>query len=145
MLSDEEKTLIKTYHTDVSLADEQFYTQTFQKLDPESRKKLEALLSINTEAEEDTSPLFSLKSDPGAATLENMLTEIAKLERIRLLEFPENLFMDVSRKRLLWCKQRIFVEDLHEYTDILYIFAIVCLPLFVTNEIGRSWIHLLNC
>ena len=68
----------------------------------------------NDEAEETTSALFDLKSDAGAVSLESVLAEIAKLERISSLDIPENLFMDVSRKRLLWCKQRIAVEELHE-------------------------------
>ncbi len=58
--------------------------------------------------------LFDLKNEAGAATLENVLSEITKLERIRALSLPSDLFSDVSRKRILWCKQRIVVEDLSE-------------------------------
>lgn len=42
------------------------------------------------------------------------LAEVGKLERINALGLPADLFAEVSRKRLLWCKQRIAVEDLHE-------------------------------
>ncbi len=98
----------------VNSADEQFYTITLKKLQAETLEKLEALLTINNGIAENTSPLLNLKSEAGAATLESVLAEIAKLERIRSLSLPADLFAGVSRKRLLWCKQRIAVEDLHE-------------------------------
>jgi hypothetical protein len=89
----------------VSSVDEQFYTKTLEKLQPETRKKLEALLTIDAEAGENTSALFDLKSEAGTATLESVLAEIAKLEHINSLSLPVDLFVNVSRKRLLWCKQ----------------------------------------
>jgi len=58
--------------------------------------------------------LSDLKSEAGAATLANILAEIAKLERLRALSLPPDLFAGVSRKRLLWCKRRIAVEGLSE-------------------------------
>jgi TnpA family transposase len=98
----------------VNSVDEQFYTITLNKLQPETLEKLEALLTTNDGIAEKTSLLFTLKSEAGAATLESVLTEITKLECIRSLSLPSDLFEGVSRKRLLWCKQRIAVEDLHE-------------------------------
>ncbi len=98
----------------VNSADEQFYTITLKKLQAETLEKLETLLTINNGIAENTSPLFNLKSEAGAATLESVLAEITKLERIHSLSLPSDLFAGVSRKRLLWCKQRIAVEDLHE-------------------------------
>jgi TnpA family transposase len=98
----------------VNSADEQFYTITLKKLQVETLEKLETLLTINNGIAENTSPLFNLKSEAGAATLESVLAEITKLERIHSLSLPSDLFAGVSRKRLLWCKQRIAVEDLHE-------------------------------
>src|SRR5919202_320225 len=71
------------------------------------------LLSENAQSG-NASLISDLKSEAGAATLENVLAEIAKLERIRALSFPPDLFAGVSRKRLLWCKRRIGVEDLFE-------------------------------
>ena len=58
--------------------------------------------------------LSSLKRDAGGATLENILSETAKLECLRALSLPADLFAGVSRKRLLRCKRRIAVEDLTE-------------------------------
>jgi DNA-binding cell septation regulator SpoVG len=98
----------------VNSLDEQFYTITLKKLQAETLEKLEALLTTDDDTAENTSSLFTLKSEAGAVTLESVLSEIAKLERIHSLSLPSDLFVGVSRKRLLWCKQRIAVEDLHE-------------------------------
>jgi Domain of unknown function (DUF4158) len=97
----------------VRSADERLYKKVVDKLTPETQTKLEALLS-DTAVSEKTSLLSTLKSEAGAATLENILTEIAKLERIRSLSLPPDLFAGVLQKRLLWCKRRIAVEDLSE-------------------------------
>jgi hypothetical protein len=76
-------------------------------------KKPDGLLGENV-SPGSNSPLSDLKNEAGAANLENVLSEIAKLERIRSLSLPPDLFAAVSRKRLLWCKQRISVEGLSE-------------------------------
>ncbi|MEU5344342.1 MULTISPECIES: hypothetical protein [unclassified Streptomyces] len=39
-----------------------------------------------------------LKADPGAPRLESLLAEVNKLQRVRRLELPANLFADVSEK-----------------------------------------------
>jgi TnpA family transposase len=97
----------------VHMADERLYTKMLARLTPETQGKLHALLSENM-LPGNTSLLSDLKSEAGAATLENILAEIAKLERIHSLSLPPDLFAGVSRKRLLWCKRRIAVEDLSE-------------------------------
>jgi TnpA family transposase len=106
-------TLERIIRSAVRSADQRLYTQVLEKLAPETQARLDALLSENTQTG-NTSLLSGLKSEAGAATLENVLAEIAKLERIRALSLPPDLFAGVSRKRLLWCKRRIAVEDLSE-------------------------------
>jgi TnpA family transposase len=97
----------------VRSADQRLYGKILSQLTPEVQGKLDILLSENAHSGND--PLLSdLKSEAGAATLESVLSEIAKLERIRSLSLPPDLFAGVSRKRLLWCKRRISVEDLSE-------------------------------
>ena len=64
-----------------------------------------------------TSLLADLKDEAGVPSLETALAEIAKLERICSLGLPPDLFAGVSRKRLLWCKRRISVEDLSEIRE----------------------------
>ncbi|MCW2884776.1 MAG: hypothetical protein JWL58_1638 [Streptosporangiaceae bacterium] len=44
------------------------------------------------------SHLAELKTDPGAPGLESMLAEVNKLERVRRLELPADLFAEVSEK-----------------------------------------------
>jgi hypothetical protein len=97
----------------VRSADERLYRKILAQLTPEVQGKLDVLLSENTRSG-NASLLSDLKSEAGAATLESVLSEIAKLERIRALALPPDLFSRISRKRLLWCKRRIAVEDLSE-------------------------------
>ena len=68
----------------VRSADTRLYTKVLEKLSPEIQTQLDTLLGENM-SPGDTSLLFDLKSEAGAATLENVLAEIAKLERIRAL------------------------------------------------------------
>jgi TnpA family transposase len=82
-------------------------------LTPETQEKLDALLNENSPSE-NTSLFSDLKNEAGTATLENVLSEITKLKSIRALSLLPDLFSGVSRKRILWCKQRIAVEDLSE-------------------------------
>ncbi|MET8877993.1 Tn3 family transposase [Nocardia sp. NPDC004604] len=44
------------------------------------------------------SHFVELKADPGAPGLESLLTEVNKLQRVRRLELPADLFADVSEK-----------------------------------------------
>ena len=97
----------------VRTADERLYGKILVQLTPETQEKLDVLLSENTQTG-NASLLSDLKSEAGAATLENVLSEIAKLERIRALSLPPAIFAGISPKRLLWCKRRVAVEDLSE-------------------------------
>ncbi len=107
------KRVERLIHSAVRSADERLYGKILSRLTPEAQGKLDTLLSENTPTGK-TSLLSDLKSEAGAATLENVLSEIAKLERIHALALPPGLFAGVSRKRLIWCKRRIAVEDLSE-------------------------------
>jgi len=107
------KRIERLIHSSVHSADNQFYTKIVERLSPETQEKLESLLN-ETNPSGNTSLLFDLKNEACAATLENVLSEISKLERIRALSLPSDLFAGVSRKRILWYKQRLAVEDLSE-------------------------------
>ncbi|MET8800706.1 hypothetical protein ABZV91_30500 [Nocardia sp. NPDC004568] len=53
----------------------------------------------DTEAEEGGSVVFAaIRSDPSTVSLNTMLSEIAKLEAVRAVGLPENVFADVSPK-----------------------------------------------
>jgi hypothetical protein len=97
----------------VRTSDDRLYGEILAQLTSEVQTNLDAQLSESTQTG-NASLLSDLKGEAGAATLDNILTEIAKLERIRSLGLPHDLFASVSPKRLLWCKRRIAVEDLSE-------------------------------
>lgn len=60
-------------------------------------------------------PTFAdLKADPGRLGLATILSETAKLKRLRQVSLPEPLFGGVSRKWLARQKQRVAAESLHE-------------------------------
>jgi hypothetical protein len=110
----EPKRIERLIHSAVRTADERLHKKIVERLTPETQEKLDALLNENSQSG-NTSPLSNLKTNEvGTASLENVLSEIIKLEHIRALSLPPDLFSDISRKRILWCKQRIAVEDLSE-------------------------------
>jgi hypothetical protein len=97
----------------VRTADETVQVKVLGKLPAAVRERLDTL--VKESRQEGASTLLStLKDEPGAATLENVLSEIAKLESLRSLAIPEGLFAGITRKRLLRYKQRVAVEDLFE-------------------------------
>ena len=78
-------------------------TDVWQHLSPSTRTALETLLAPELREPPDTDGdeastaggralLHELRADPGRATLDNLFQEIAKLERIRALALPPDLF-----------------------------------------------------
>jgi len=105
-------------HTfDIRLGD-----QVLQRLSTVTPQRLEALLapaeasasSLASPPETDRAVLHELRADPGRATLENLLHEIAKLERVRALQLPAELFEDLSPHVLRAYCQRVAVEEPYE-------------------------------
>ena len=78
----------------------QFETQlgerVLYRLSPSTRKKLDALLAVDESTEDDTQTseppesghavLHELRADPGRASLDNLLREMTRLERVRGLD-----------------------------------------------------------
>lgn len=61
---------------------------------------------------DDGSAVFSaIRSDPGAVSLNTMLTEIAKLEAVRAIGLPDEVFADVSPKIVASWRARASVES----------------------------------
>jgi hypothetical protein len=58
--------------------------------------------------------LQELRADPGRAASDNLLQEIAKLERVRALQLPPDLFDDIPSSVLQAYRQRIAVEEPYE-------------------------------
>ncbi|MGC1951140.1 MAG: Tn3 family transposase [Gammaproteobacteria bacterium] len=109
------KRLDRLIRSAVRAADECLYQKVSQALSPETKAGLDALLDDDAATAGGTAVCLSgLKGEAGGATLESILAESAKLECLRALSLPADLFAGVSRKRLLKCKRRIAVEDLTE-------------------------------
>ncbi|NJP22150.1 MAG: Tn3 family transposase [Hydrococcus sp. CRU_1_1] len=90
------RSAVHIYETD-------FFANIYQKLTLESRASIDNLLKTSAlEDEYSTQPsLFSyLNSEPGRASLESFLGEITKLEHLRKIGLPDDLFQNVSPKVL---------------------------------------------
>ncbi len=130
-------------HTAMHRFDERLCATIMQHLSVETRTRLDALLTVafleapareekvpaleeaeveieTAEVPQDPAPprpqstLHTLKQDTGPLSLERVLQEIAKLERIHQLGLPGGLFVQVSAKTLDSYRNRIAVEDLQE-------------------------------
>ena len=130
-------------HTAIHRFDERLCASIMQQLPVETRTQLDALLIVEnpeTQAREETpsadldtpiekgaeeasqelalprpqSALHALKQDVGPLSLERVLQEIAKLERIHQLGLPADLFAHVSAKTVDSYRNRIAVEELQE-------------------------------
>ena len=100
-------------------ADDHFCTATMQRLPPATILALEALLRPaaadgTTPSEAGRAAWTELKTDPGPPTLATVLTEVAKLERLRALELPDDLFARVPPKVLQAYRRRAAVEETYE-------------------------------
>ncbi|MDQ4075389.1 MAG: Tn3 family transposase, partial [Chloroflexota bacterium] len=103
--------------------EDQFYTSVLTQLTPTMRAELDALLSVPASLESisdseavDTScvPWSELKADPGRASLASMLQEMAKLQRVRQVGLPADLFRHSAPKVLRLYRQRAASESLYE-------------------------------
>ncbi|MEU5296205.1 hypothetical protein [Streptomyces umbrinus] len=100
--------------------EKQFCRHTLDRLSHATRSRLENLVADDGRDEGaggdgaaaggGRSHFAELKMDPGAQGVESLLAEVNKLERVRRLELPADLFADVSEKlvavwraRASWC------------------------------------------
>jgi hypothetical protein len=102
--------------------EERWYASVFGRLDVGTQRALDDLLvgggvddETDAEATESRrSILNELKADAGAVSLASVLAEIAKLERLRSLGLPTDLFRDVSLKVVERFRQRAAAEAPNE-------------------------------
>ena len=114
--------------------EEKFCAAICQRLSPEMRSALEALLQPSTEeeipldsdeAEDEDEPqdiletsgqalFYRLKAGPAGMNVQTALKEIAKLRRLRALGLSTDLFAGVPPKILHRYRQRVNVEEGHE-------------------------------
>ncbi len=107
----------------ISVNEENFSKETFSKLSQDAIIKMNSLINdlsayeeneINYSSNENYVSFSDLRSDPGRIGLESVLKEINKLKTIQQINLPENLFNNVTGKRLKKYKQRAVTEDLRE-------------------------------
>ena len=98
------------------LADERFCARTVARLEELAVERLEELVA---EDEPDSSGqavgggpgLFAeLRADPGPPGLESLLCEIARLERVRAIGLPADLFSEADEKRVALWRARAAAE-----------------------------------
>jgi hypothetical protein len=101
-----------------SAFEERFCTETAGRLPLATLGRLETLLSAATEGgetvEPEHSPLQQLKTDPGRVGLDNALEVISKLQKLRQLNLPKDLFRHVAPRLLQRYRQRAAVENAYE-------------------------------
>ena len=134
--------------------DERFCASVFDRLPPEKRTRLDALLhppeSAATMADEASEPgpavLHALKADPGRVGLESVLTEIAKLQRLRQFDLSSALFPHVAPKVLATYRHRAAAEGIHElrrHPEPLRMTLLASFCILRSQEITDSLVELL--
>jgi hypothetical protein len=102
--------------------EKQFCASVIKKLPSKAVTQLEALLKPVTldvaGADQnlvlERTLLQDLRAGPGRAGLESLFEEITRLERLRSLGLPQDLFHNVSSKTLRNYNQRLGIEEPHE-------------------------------
>ena len=106
----------------VHRADTDVGSGILQRLSATTQRHLDALLAPADPPSSDPAAapaleravLHDLRADPGRATLDNLFQEIAKLERVRALGLPPNVFHDVPSSVLQAYRQRVAAEEPYE-------------------------------
>ena len=104
--------------------DDRFHAAVYERLSPATGERLDALLrpekaSGNGVAQDDAAGsapavLLKLRGSPGRPSLASMQEELAKLELIRQVALPADLFDRASPRDLERCRRRVSVEAPHE-------------------------------
>ena len=104
--------------------EERLYARIRARLTPETRARLEALLQPGSDAESGsdgdgqpgTAPalLLQLRGDPGRPSLAGVQAELARLELVRRVGLPADLFDQVLPQELERYRRRVAVEAPHE-------------------------------
>ena len=104
--------------------EERFHSEIYGRLLPASRERLEELLRPDKAGGEPSAPddipasapalLLKLRGNPGRPSLASLQDELAKLELIRRIELPGDLFDQTSPRDLERCRRRVSVEAPHE-------------------------------
>lgn len=97
--------------------EERFYGDIYAQLSPAVRGRLDELLgSAEGESATGSAPaaLLTLRGNPRHPSLASMQEELAKLELIRRMDLPADLFNHASPRDLERCRRRVTVEAPYE-------------------------------
>ncbi len=132
------------------------YEQNFcatisEQISPETQAKIDAILNTEQALEEQATQsqpfdFNHLKADPGRVGLDSLLKEIDKLETIRQLELPENLFTAISPKIIHHYRQRASAEpprELRRHPDPIRYTLVAAFCWQRSQEITDSLVELL--
>lgn len=130
-----------------ALFERQFTTRIIGQLSAAAIDALERLVPPMVEDEVATAGLLvELKGDPGKASLNTILEEVDKLERVRALELPADLFADCSEKLLAAWRARaaaVYPSDLRAMTAPIRVTLLAALCWSRTAEITDGLVDLL--
>src|SRR5579884_990192 len=118
-------------HSACATYEQALFANALQRLSPETRTRLDALLDRSIQMEDQDEPADDepsstggprrevitwrdLKTNPGAVGLESVLSEIDKLRMLSQLALPADLFGDVSPAVITLYRQRAATETLYE-------------------------------
>ena len=104
-----DKVLNEVASSALAKVEDSFFNTIFNKIPRSVKNKIDNLISGKVEL-----GLSDLKKDPGRIGLKSLKKESKKLESLQDLNFPKDLFLDISKKHLLKLKRRIASESLHE-------------------------------
>lgn len=118
------KKLERVLHGALTAYDDRFCAQIIDQLSPTTTAALAALLTTTAPANPDadaSDPASSrraiiqlLKGDPGPLAVDTAHDEVAKLQRLRDLKVPSDLFAQVPRRVIQALRQRVSAEEPHE-------------------------------
>ena len=103
--------------------EERFHADIHGRLSPAIRERLDQLLGAEGEGDSSAAekaagsapvPLLVLRGNPGRPSLASMQEELAKVELIRRMELPTDLFDHASPRELERCRRRVALEAPHE-------------------------------
>jgi hypothetical protein len=103
--------------------EDRFHADIYGRLSPAIRERLDQLLGAEGEGDSSAAekaagsapvPLLVLRGNPGRPSLASMQEELAKVELIRRMELPTDLFDHASPRELERCRRRVAVEAPHE-------------------------------
>ena len=127
-------------------AAEAFCAQTLARLPEAVATRLEALVNDDAIDASERTALAELKSDPGRASLASLLAEIDKLERIRSLGVPPDLFAGVPELVVEGWRARAALEypsDLQHRARPLRLTLLAALCWWRTSELTDNLVDLL--